>query len=65
MSAAKHADILFVKVGPEGDNDLAAYCVQQGIAHIKFKKFSDALDLVKKVVTGELSVEQARTFTEV
>jgi 2-hydroxy-3-keto-5-methylthiopentenyl-1-phosphate phosphatase len=38
MSAAKHADVLFVKNDkPEGENDLAAYCVKEGIKHILFR----------------------------
>jgi len=37
MSAAKHADLLFVKEMANGDSDLAAYCKEQGIDHVSFK----------------------------
>ncbi|KAG9099519.1 hypothetical protein FRC06_005191 [Ceratobasidium sp. 370] len=60
MSAAKHADVLFVKNDkPEGENDLAAYCVKEGIGHILFRTFADALPIVKDVVEGRKTAEQA------
>lgn len=37
MSAAKHADLLFVKEMANGDSDLAAYCKEQDIDHVSFK----------------------------
>lgn len=37
MSAAKHADLLFVKEMSNGDSDLAAYCKEQNIDHVSFK----------------------------
>ena len=43
MSAAAHADVLFVKQKPYGENDLAAYCVKNGIKHILFEDFEAAL----------------------
>lgn len=59
MSAARHADVLFVKNDkPEGQNDLAAYVKREGIKHVLFKEFSEALPIVQSVVKGEASVEQ-------
>ena len=65
MSAAKHADVLFVKIKPNSDNDLAAYCTQQGIKHVRFKGFQDALILVQQVVEGLKTVEEALAVGEV
>ncbi|KAF8609158.1 hypothetical protein BDV93DRAFT_484514 [Ceratobasidium sp. AG-I] len=54
LSAAKHADVLFVKNDkPEGENDLAAYCIKEKIAHILFRTFADALPIVRDVVEGK------------
>ncbi|KAJ3862789.1 HAD-like domain-containing protein [Lentinula novae-zelandiae] len=59
MSAAKHADVLFVKEKEYGENDLAAYCTKLGIKHILFKDFSNALPIVQSVVKGERTVQEA------
>jgi len=57
MSAAKHADVLFVKT--KGDeNDLQAYCKREGINHITFQDFGEALPIVESVVKGEKSVSE-------
>ncbi|KAJ7254809.1 HAD-like domain-containing protein [Mycena rebaudengoi] len=53
MSAARHADVLFVKQKDDGENDLAAYCKREGIRHILFADFSQALAVVQAVVSGE------------
>ena len=58
MSAAEHADVLFVKQKGDGENDLATYCTRQGIRHILFSEFSDALPIVQSVVKGEKSVDE-------
>ena len=59
MSAARHADVLFVKNDkPKGENDLAAYAKKEGIKHILFKEFSDALPIVQSVVKGVVTVDQ-------
>jgi len=65
ISAAKHADVLFVKVKPNADNDLAAYCVTENIKHICFEEFSSAFEVVKKVVDGRMSVEKALALGKV
>ena len=58
MSAAKHADVLFVKNDkPAGENDLAEYAKRQGIRHVLFKTFTEALPVVQSVVKGEKSVD--------
>lgn len=62
ISAAKHADILFVKQKDDGENDLATYCTRLGIRHILFTDFSKALPVVRSVVEGERSVEEALTI---
>ena len=59
MSAARHADVLFVKTKPGHDNDLHAYCSREGIPHITFENFHQVLPIVQKVVNGELSVSEA------
>jgi 2-hydroxy-3-keto-5-methylthiopentenyl-1-phosphate phosphatase len=59
MSAAKHADVLFVKLNENGESDLATYCDQEGIKNIKFKDFSQALPIVNAVVSGAMTVMEA------
>jgi len=53
MSAARHADVLFVKQKGDGENDLAAYCRREGIPHIIFEDFGSALKVVRDVVEGK------------
>lgn len=57
MSAAAHADVLFVK-SKDDENDLAAYCRREGIKHIIFKDFSEALPIVESVVKGKKTVSE-------
>jgi 2-hydroxy-3-keto-5-methylthiopentenyl-1-phosphate phosphatase len=59
MSAAKHADLLFVRLKENGESDLATYCDQQGIKNIKFEEFSQTMGLVKAVVGGAMTVTEA------
>lgn len=59
MSAARHADVLFVKQKGDGENDLAAYCTREGIPHILFEDFGRALNVVKSVVEGKITVKEA------
>jgi len=58
ISAAQHADVLFVKTKPDGENDLAAYCVKQQIKHVRFEDFSKALPIVRSIVEGHKTVEE-------
>lgn len=62
MSAARHANVLFVKQKEDGDNDLAAFCKREGIPHILFEDFGKALNAVKSVVEGEKSVQEILTI---
>jgi len=55
MSAARHANVLFVKA-KEDENDLAAYCTKEGIKHIIFSDFSEALPIVESVVKGQKTI---------
>ncbi|KAI0063849.1 hypothetical protein BV25DRAFT_1869613 [Artomyces pyxidatus] len=57
MSAAKHADVLFVKEKENGENDLAAYCTNEGIKHVLFDDFSTALPAVRSIVEGTKTAE--------
>ncbi|KIO26071.1 hypothetical protein M407DRAFT_243868 [Tulasnella calospora MUT 4182] len=57
LSAAQHADVLFAKDKPDGENDLAAYCTNMGIKHLTFKHFEEALPIVASVVEGRATVE--------
>ena len=59
MSAAGHADVLFVREKPGGDNDLAAYCTRENIPHILFEDFSHALRSVSAIVEGAKSAKAA------
>lgn len=58
MSAAKHADVLFVKQKEDGENDLHTYCDRQGIKHILFSDFGKALPIVQSVVDGSKTVSE-------
>jgi len=59
LSAARHADVLFVKLKADGENDLHTFCVRNGIPHILFKEFDGALAIVKAIVAGETTKEEA------
>ncbi|KAL7412702.1 HAD-like domain-containing protein [Mrakia frigida] len=58
LSAAKHADLLFVKDKLDGENDLADYCIKEGIKHKMFVSFDDALVDLKSVVEGKRTVAE-------
>lgn len=66
MSAARHADVLFVKKPPGKESDLATYCDKEKIPHILFENFSQALPVVRAIVNGKMTVQEAlkigRTF---
>ena len=53
LSAARHADMLFVRVKDDGENDLAAFCVRENIQHVLFSDFARALVAVRSIVSGE------------
>jgi 2-hydroxy-3-keto-5-methylthiopentenyl-1-phosphate phosphatase len=58
MSAAQHADVLFVKMKANGETDLATYCVKNEIKFIEFTEFSQAQAIVKRIVDG-MTVDDA------
>lgn len=59
MSAARHANVLYVKQKEGGDNDLAAYCRRESIPHILFEDFGHALRSVSAIVEGKQSAQDA------
>ncbi|KAG8832873.1 hypothetical protein FRC20_007790, partial [Serendipita sp. 405] len=59
MSAAQHADVLFVKLKENGESDLANYCRALGIKHVLFQTFEQVIPLVRAVVEGRVSVKEA------
>lgn len=59
ISAAKHADLLFVKTELDGENDLAVYCKREGIKHVKFDTFSMVLPVVDSIVKGSQTIQEA------
>lgn len=65
MSAARHADLLFVKKIPGEDNDLATFCEREGIPHLLFQDFSGALKVVSQVVEGKLTIPDALKLVSV
>ncbi len=58
ISAARHADLLFVKSKPGGDNDLAAYCKREDIKHVLFGEFKDVLPTVQTIVEGKKTIPE-------
>ena len=58
MSAARHADVLLVKLKADGENDLATYCKNEGIPFTTFTEFSRALLIVQSVVSGERTPQE-------
>ena len=58
MSAARHADVLFVKLKADNENDLREYCKRENIPHVLFSDFSHALGAVKSIVSGEKTKEE-------
>ncbi|KAH9887943.1 HAD-like domain-containing protein [Cubamyces lactineus] len=59
MSAARHADVLYVKEKEGGDNDLAAFCRRENIPHLLFEDFTHALRSVSAIVEGKKTVQEA------
>jgi hypothetical protein len=71
MSAARHADILFIKVPasapgePSETSDLHTYCVREGIPHVVFHEFEQALVVVQDVVSGRKTKEEVLAAAKV
>ncbi|WWD19235.1 hypothetical protein CI109_103693 [Kwoniella shandongensis] len=53
LSAAKHADLLFTKVLPNGHSDLKTFCERENIPHVAFTDFNKVLERVQEVVAGK------------
>lgn len=51
MSAATHADVLFVKDKP--DNDLGRYCDRKGYPYKLFKDWTQIKANVQSIIAGE------------
>jgi len=58
ISAAKHADLLFVKKELDGENDLSVYCQREGIKHAVFDEFSKVLPVVDSIVKGTKTIQE-------
>ena len=58
ISAAKHADVLFVKTKDNGENDLATYCRREGIKHALFSDFFKVLPIVESIVDGRKTIDE-------
>lgn len=57
ISAAKHADLLFVKTKEDGENDLSVYCEREGIKHHLIRTFGEALPVVQDIVEGRKTIQ--------
>ncbi|KAF9530291.1 HAD-like domain-containing protein [Crepidotus variabilis] len=57
ISAARYADVLFVKTKSDGENDLSVYCQRERIKHILFDDFSKALPIVQAIVAKQKSID--------
>lgn len=55
LSAAKETDLLFAKAG----RDLVSYCDREKVPYTVFNDFGDIHKVVKSVVDGEITVQQA------
>ncbi|KXJ85510.1 HAD-like domain-containing protein [Microdochium bolleyi] len=59
LSAAKETDLLFAKAG----RDLVNYCVRENVPFTVFHDFGDIHRIVKDVVEGKVSVQEAAKGT--
>ncbi|PWO00659.1 hypothetical protein FA09DRAFT_327396 [Tilletiopsis washingtonensis] len=58
MSAARHADVLFVK--DKQDNDLKTYVDKYKIPYTIFKDWGVIQDMVEKIVDGKIDIDSLR-----
>jgi len=58
ISAAKFADMLFVKEKADNENDLAVYCQREHIKHVLFQDFSTALPIVQSIIQGKVTIAE-------
>lgn len=59
MSAAQHADILFVK--DKKDNDLGKYCDKKGFPYKLFKDWNEIKGIVSDIIEGKVEPKEAMT----
>lgn len=59
MSAARHADVLFVK--DKKDNDLARYCDNNKIGYHLFKDWTVPKQMIQKFLNGEMTLDELIT----
>jgi 2-hydroxy-3-keto-5-methylthiopentenyl-1-phosphate phosphatase len=50
--------VLFVKEGPDDNNDLATYCRRENVRHVLFTNFSEALSVVRSIVEAEKTPQE-------
>jgi len=58
LSAARHADLLFTKVGPSGESDLKRFCERESIPHVVVRDFAKIKACVEQVVSGQKTYAQ-------
>lgn len=58
LSAARAADLLFVRIVDGHTNDLFVHCERENIPHVTFKGFLEVRDSVAEVVEGRKSVKE-------
>ncbi|GAA6060522.1 hypothetical protein JCM10212_005603 [Sporobolomyces blumeae] len=58
LSAARAADLLFVKVIENHTNDLSVHCDREKIPYVPFSHFEQVRDAVKSVVEKQKSVDE-------
>ncbi|KAK4704980.1 2-hydroxy-3-keto-5-methylthiopentenyl-1-phosphate phosphatase, partial [Phenoliferia sp. Uapishka_3] len=56
LSAARAADLLFVKVVPGHTNDLQVHCFREKIPYLPFEHFLQVRDVVAGVVGGKITI---------
>lgn len=59
MSAATHADVLFVKDKP--DNDLGRYCDRKGYPYKLFKDWTQIQAAVEGIIQGKVQPKEITT----
>ncbi|BGP15996.1 hypothetical protein JCM10213_005454 [Rhodosporidiobolus nylandii] len=58
LSAARAADLLFVKVVPGHTNDLSVHCLRENIPFVPFQEFGQVKEVIRSIVEGGKTVEQ-------
>ncbi|BGP55334.1 hypothetical protein JCM8202_002166 [Rhodotorula sphaerocarpa] len=58
LSAAKAADLLFVKVIPNHSNDLSVHCDRENIPYIPFITFDKVKDVIARIVEGKSTIDE-------